>query len=1149
MERDPFTNDPLPAPSRAGDSSSNPAVAPPVEIPDHQLLRKIGSGSYGDVWLARNMMGMYRAVKIVFRKNFDHQRPFERELSGIKKFEPISRSHEGFVDVLHVGMKEQEYFYYVMELGDDQVSGQNIDPEKYVAKTLAKKIAENGKLAFDQCLKLGLGLSDALAELHKHGLVHRDVKPSNIIFVNGAPKLADIGLVASTAEARSYVGTEGFIPPEGPGAPGADVYSLGKVLYEAITGKDRHEFPELPTLLDQFPEQEKFFELNEIILRACRTEAKSRYQTARDLHSDLVVLSNGKSVKRLKMLERRFATLKKIAGISGLALVVASLIAYPIFREHRGYVEARERQIGANAAYGTRALDSGDFLGALPYFAQTIYLKKDAANRNEDCVRFASTLAQCPKLIQLWDSPHRVRLADFDASGDRALIVEWTGARVYDVKTGEPVSPRLGQASGITFGAFSPDGKCVVTSSEDTTAIVWNISDGAELLRLSHPQKVQCAAFSPDGRRIVTACNDNIARVWDARSGKLELSLKGHEKGITLDGILFAAFSHNGKLIATAGRDGTARIWNAANGRQVTRALPHSTWVTSVAFSPDDSQLATGCFDHKAHVWDVATGREIPPAMNHDDAVSQVRFSPDGRFLVTSGLDRVTRFWLESNHQPPDMNPILRDSDRVNSVAVAPDGHRIMTASEDGTVRVWDRAASAVAPESLQGTFSEDGRRFARSSGRTIQVFDTSSNQSAAVSFDCGFVPEKFQFDAAGNFLLLTAPPGEPDAPVQTIKIYSALTGGQQGAAFSISNSFTHFLLGPDGKHLLACGTHFAQMWDAVAGTPLWPPIRCNGNPGLVVFSPAADKLAHWSGNKLYALDAQTGRELFPPLKHEALVKHVEFSPDGSRLLSCCTDDVFTKCSARIWDANTGREIGVPLRHNDGVLFAAFSPDGRRIVTASEDYTAIIWDASTCRQLTPPLKHFDQVCKAVFSPDGKWVATLGRDGTARVWSAGTGEPLTAPLRHLIAPSDVNFLGEGRRVLTRDASGEAWIWNLPADERPAEDLRKLAWLMSSGTIEPVGGSGVIESNSFIAVSRQLREKYPFQFSVAPEEVAAWHDFQARLGEAKNQWQTAVFHLDQLHALRPGDSDVEGRLVRAKKELLAAESGASESIARP
>jgi len=124
-----------------------------------------------------------------------------------------------------------------MELADDVTSSTQIIPESYAPRTLAHELSKRQRLPFEECLGIGLALSSALAHLHKHGLVHRDVKPSNIIFVNGVPELADIGLVTDIEEARSYVGTEGFIPPEGPGAAQADIYSLGKVLYEISTAK------------------------------------------------------------------------------------------------------------------------------------------------------------------------------------------------------------------------------------------------------------------------------------------------------------------------------------------------------------------------------------------------------------------------------------------------------------------------------------------------------------------------------------------------------------------------------------------------------------------------------------------------------------------------------------------------------------------------------------------------------------------------------------------------------------------------------------------------------------------------------------------------------------------------------------------------
>jgi hypothetical protein len=185
--------------SQRGDVLTQPELAPDVKppIPDHTLLRRIGEGSYGEVWLARNVMGTYQAVKVVYRKQFDSDGPFAREFSGIRNFEPISRSHEGFVDILQVGRNEPlGFFYYVMEVADDTLLGPQINPDTYEPKTLSKELARKGRLPASECLQLGLCLADALHRLHKKGLVHRNIKPSNIVYVDGVPKLADIGLVA-----------------------------------------------------------------------------------------------------------------------------------------------------------------------------------------------------------------------------------------------------------------------------------------------------------------------------------------------------------------------------------------------------------------------------------------------------------------------------------------------------------------------------------------------------------------------------------------------------------------------------------------------------------------------------------------------------------------------------------------------------------------------------------------------------------------------------------------------------------------------------------------------------------------------------------------------------------------------------------------
>ncbi|MFD2255656.1 SUMF1/EgtB/PvdO family nonheme iron enzyme [Luteolibacter algae] len=266
-------------------------------IPDHDVLRKIGGGAYGEVWMARGVTGAMRAVKVVWREDFDDERTFEREFEGILKFEPISRDHPGLVNILHVGRSPDgvSFYYYVMELGDDVETGQDINPVEYEAKTLRADGKAGVRLDTNLCIDVGLRLAEALEHLHERNLAHRDVKPSNVIFVNGKAKLADIGLVAARGQ-RTFVGTEGFVPPEGPGSAQADVYSLGKVLYEIATGKDRLDFPELPDEIPTGLERKRWLELNKIICDICEPRiSKRKISTARDLASALHRLQRGKT--------------------------------------------------------------------------------------------------------------------------------------------------------------------------------------------------------------------------------------------------------------------------------------------------------------------------------------------------------------------------------------------------------------------------------------------------------------------------------------------------------------------------------------------------------------------------------------------------------------------------------------------------------------------------------------------------------------------------------------------------------------------------------------------------------------------------------------------------------------------------------------
>src|SRR2546429_4689511 len=204
-----------------------------------------------------------------------------------------------------------------MELADDHLAARRIDIENYEPRTLKIDLARHKRLSADDSIRLGLSLTEALEALHARGLSHRDIKPSNIIFIEGVPKLADIGLVAASGQ-QSFVGTEGYVPPEGPGTPRAASYGLGKLLYETCTGKDRLDFPEIDSQLSTRPDRERLLQLNDVLVKACANDPKKRYESAGEMHRDLAALERGASPKKshTKML---IATMPILAIAAGAA--------------------------------------------------------------------------------------------------------------------------------------------------------------------------------------------------------------------------------------------------------------------------------------------------------------------------------------------------------------------------------------------------------------------------------------------------------------------------------------------------------------------------------------------------------------------------------------------------------------------------------------------------------------------------------------------------------------------------------------------------------------------------------------------------------------------------------------------------------------
>jgi len=266
------------------------------DAPDYELFEPpFGEGAYGKVWIVRNAVQQWQALKAVYLSKFDNNTdPFDREFAGISRYKPISDKHPGLLRVDFVTRKREGYFYYVMELGDALFPDWERNPSSYKPRDLMSVRAQspNKRLPVRDCIRIGIALSDALEFLHQQGLTHRDIKPQNIIFVKGHPKLADVGLTAEIRPGdaeRTFVGTPGYMPPppERPGTPQADIYALGMVLYVMSTGRAPTFFPEIATTLVQSPGPADFLPLNRIILTACDPDCARRYHSAGELRNAL----------------------------------------------------------------------------------------------------------------------------------------------------------------------------------------------------------------------------------------------------------------------------------------------------------------------------------------------------------------------------------------------------------------------------------------------------------------------------------------------------------------------------------------------------------------------------------------------------------------------------------------------------------------------------------------------------------------------------------------------------------------------------------------------------------------------------------------------------------------------------------------------
>lgn len=752
--------------------------APPEipSVPDHELLRLIGRGSYGEVWLARNIMGVWRAVKVVTRASFDSDRPFEREFAGIQRFEPISRTGDGLVPILHVGShRGKEAFYYVMELADGQAGGVDFDPATYAPRTLGSDLKRQGRLPVEECVEIGLNLATGLSLMHKHGLVHRDIKPSNIVFARGRAKLADVGLVGRILEARTFVGTEGYIPPEGPGTPGADLFALGKVLHEAATGLSPEEFPNPPAdwLTGEIPHGA--LDLHEVILRACESDPARRYRNAAQMQADLALMQSGQSVRRARRLEKRVRTLRRVGWAAGLAALLATglglLAAYRAgmeadnvrsANELRGRAEVAERGARAQLAEAQLARASMERrAGMAGQRGRALELLREAAAFHTNRVELRSETAAALALADLREV-ERGSDAPADATGagdafrpERArdlvsgprgwwcaldqTLTRYTKAhadgsvRVHAWDDDRELATLEGiQAMDATVGPFSERGDRLAGAA-GLEVFVWETATGRRIF--GHASGTATGIdLTPDGKFAALRANG---------SGTIQLfhlpdGAPGPEIDVGLSGGDYW-FSPNSRELAAyePGQNDIRRI-DLASGREIGRwRLPAGVGVARAFWAPDSGGLLATGDDFCAYYARFDAPRLTAARLQgHTAEVMEAAFHPTRPYALTSSWDGSSRLWDLRNGRPlavlprPGFQPRWTARNRIGWTQYdgagryrlgelrmfEPEGVRLLTEPTPE-----EAASSQKGP--WQGTFVADGAAFAAATHDGVRVW------------------------------------------------------------------------------------------------------------------------------------------------------------------------------------------------------------------------------------------------------------------------------------------------------------------------------------------------------------------------------------------------------------------------------------------